>query len=111
TLTEYGSKDSANEQQAQGCDVPGVVISPKFSEVKKEMKKVVRTLSDTTDNFTRIRQDLEADRQYQLIKDLRQYNHLMAMAKQDDEYDEKHPEKLLEEIGLSQQQEEVLTTT
>src|SRR5699024_4281075 len=37
-LTEYGSKDSANEQQAQGGDVPGVVISPKFSEVKKELK-------------------------------------------------------------------------
>ena len=109
-LAEYGSKDSANEQQDLGGDIP-TVISPPFSEVKKELRKVVSTLSDTTDNFTRVPQDLEADRQDQMLKDLRQYNHLMAMAKQDDEYDEKHPEKLLKEIGLSQQQEEVLTTT
>lgn len=79
--------------------------------MKKELRKVVSTLSDTTDNFTRVPQDLEADRQDQMLKDLRQYNHLMAMAKQDDEYDEKHPEKLPKEIGLSQQQEEILTTT
>ena len=35
----------------------------------------------------------------------------MSMAKQDDQYDEKSPEKFLKEIGLSQKQEEVLTTT
>lgn len=33
------------------------------------------------------------------------------MAKQDDKYDEKHPEKLLTEVGMNEDQEEVLTTT
>ena len=56
-------------------------------------------------------QNIEANLQDQMLKDLQQYNHLMAMAKQDDHYNEKQPEKFLNEIGLSQEQEEILTTT
>lgn len=110
-LAEYGDKSSANEQQTLDTSVPPQIISPSFKEVKKELKTVVNRLSDTTDDFTTVPQDLENNRQDQMLKDLRQYNHLMAMAKQDDKYDENHPEKFLSEIGLSQKQEEILTTT
>lgn len=110
-LAEYGDKNSANEQQALKVPTTTGIISPSFKEVKKELKKVVNSLSDTTNNFTSVPQDLEANRQDQMLKDLQQYNHLMSMAKQDDQYDEKSPEKFLKEIGLSQKQEEVLTTT
>ena len=110
-LAEYGDKSSANEQQTLDTSVPPQIISPSFKEVKKELKTVVNRLSDTTDDFTTVPQDLENNRQDQMLKDLRQYNHLMAMAKQDDKYDENHPEKFLSEIGLSQEQEEILTTT
>lgn len=110
-LAEYGDKNSANEQQVLNVPATTCIISPSFKEVKKELKKVVNSLSDTTNNFTSVPQDLEANRQDQMLKDLQQYNHLMSMAKQDDQYDEKSPEKFLKEIGLSQKQEEVLTTT
>lgn len=111
-LAEYADRHSADEQQELiSPEPPENVFPPKYSEIKKELKKVVNTLSNTTDKFTTVPQDLEANKQDQMLKDLRQYNHLMAMAKQDDKYDEKHPEKLLNEIGMSQKQEEVLTTT
>lgn len=110
-LAEYGDKNSANEQQGLDTSVTNEVISPNFKKVKEELKVVVKRLSDTTNKFTSVPQNLEKNRQDQMLKDLRQYNHLMAMAKQDDEYDEQNPEKFLKEIGLSQKQEETLTTT
>lgn len=110
-LAEYGDKNSAHEQQVLNVPTTTCIISPSFKEVKKELKKVVNSLSDTTNNFTSVPQDIEDNRQDQMLKDLQQYNHLMSMAKQDDQYDEKSPEKFLKEIGLSQKQEEVLTTT
>ena len=110
-LAEYGDKSSANEQQVLDTKVPKNVISPEFKDVKKELKKVVNRLSDTTNEFTTVPQNIEANLQDQMLKDLQQYNHLMAMAKQDDHYNEKQPEKFLNEIGLSQEQEEILTTT
>ncbi|UTW41118.1 type I restriction endonuclease subunit R [Lactobacillus intestinalis] len=110
-LAEYGDKNSANEQQVLDTKVPKNVISPEFKDVKKELKKVVNRLSSTTNEFTTVPQNIEANLQDQMLKDLQQYNHLMAMAKQDDHYNEKQPEKFLNEIGLSQKQEEILTTT
>lgn len=110
-LAEYGDKSSANEQQVLDTKVPKNVISPEFKDIKKELKKVVNRLSDTTNEFTTVPQNIEANLQDQMLKDLQQYNHLMAMAKQDDHYNEKQPEKFLNEIGLSQKQEEILTTT
>lgn len=111
-LAEYADPNSANENQdlTGSPDDPGV-IAPKFEEVKKELKKVVQTLADTTDDFKTVPSDLESDKQDQMLKDLREYNHLMSMAKQDDKYDDKDPEKFLKEIGISQKNEEILTTT
>lgn len=110
-LAKYANRASANEQQVPDGKNPTNVLTPSFKEVKKQLSNVVQSLADETDNFTGIPSDLEADKQDQMLKDLRQYNHLMAMAKQDDKYDEKHPAKLLTDIGMNEDQEEILTTS
>ena len=114
-LAKYADRNSANEQTDNGDNDPdreGIgVIAPNFSEIKKDLTKVVSSLSDLTDNFTTVPQCLEKERQEQMLKDLREYNKLMAMAKQDDKYDAKNPNTFLNEIGISEKQEEVLTTT
>ena len=112
-LAKYADRHSADEQTDFGEIKPANdgVIAPKFSEIKKDLTKVVNSLSDLTDKFTTVPQSLEKERQDQMLKDLREYNHLMTMAKQDDEYDAKNPDTLLDEIGISERQEEVLTTT
>ncbi|WP_251717593.1 type I restriction endonuclease subunit R [Lactobacillus agrestimuris] len=112
-LAKYADRHSADEQtdliEVESTN-EGVIV-PEFSEIKKDLTKVVNSLSDLTDNFTTVPQSLEKERQDQMLRDLREYNHLMAMAKQDDEYDAKNPNTLLDEIGISERQEEVLTTT
>lgn len=111
-LAQYADRHSADEQTGMGeVTPPDNVFPPSFSEIKKDLTKVVNSLSNLTDEFTTVPQELEKDRQDQMLKDLRDYNHLMAMAKQDDDYQEEHPEKLLNEIGISEKQEETLTTT
>ena len=112
-LAKYADRNSANEQTDFGEGKPAGegVIAPDFGEIKKDLAKVVNSLSDLTDNFTTVPQCLEKERQEQMLKDLREYNHLMAMAKQDDKYDAKNPNTFLNEIGISEKQEEVLTTT
>lgn len=111
-LAQYADRHSADEQTSMNeLMPPDNVFSPSFDEIKKELTKVVNSLSNLTDDFTTVPQELENDRQDQMLKDLREYNHLMAMAKQDDAYQEEHPEELLNEIGISEQQEETLTTT
>lgn len=112
-LAEYADRQSAYEQENLGIDTGGDsgVLVPPFSEVKKKLRKIVGQIADESNNFTEIPENLEANRQDQMLKDLRQYNHYMAMAKQDDKYDEKRPDKFLKEIGIKPEQEEVLTTT
>lgn len=109
-LEEYANRQSADIQlKLDGTDDGGGLIAPKFSVVKQKLHQVVDRLADFTDEF----QDIPAseNERGQMLQDLRQYNHWMALAKQDDSYDEKHPEKLLTELGMSEDDEERLTTT
>lgn len=62
------------KQQVLNVPTTTCIISPSFKEVKKELKKVVNSLSDTTNNFTSVPQDIEDNRQDQMLKDLQQYN-------------------------------------
>lgn len=107
-LEEYANRQSAAVQLKLAVD-PGTIIAPTFKKVKQELRKVVDRLADFTNNFKDIPAS-EAERG-QMLQDLRQYNHWMALAKQDDQYDDKHPEKLLNEMGMSTDDEEMLTTT
>lgn len=110
-LEEYANRQSADIQlKLDGTDDGGVgLIAPEFSIVKQKLHQVVERLANFTDKF----QDIPAseNERGQMLQDLRQYNHWMALAKQDDSYDEKHPEKLLAELGMSEDDEERLTTT
>lgn len=110
-LGKYANRDSASIQQRlfNGNGGSDGVIAPPYSEVKKKLHKVVDSLASFSDGFTDIPASESA--QEQMYKDLRQYNHLMAIAKQDDKYDEEHPEKLLTSLGMSLDDEEILTTT
>lgn len=109
-LEEYANRQSADIQlKLDGTGDSGGLIAPEFSVVKQKLHQVVERLANFTDKF----QDIPAseNERGQMLQDLRQYNHWMALAKQDDSYDEKHPEKLLAELGMSEDDEERLTTT
>ena len=110
-LAKYANRNSANIQEELFNDEGknDGVIAPSYGEVKKELHKVVNRLAGFSEDFTDIPASENA--QEQMYKDLRQYNHLMAIAKQDDEYDDTHPEKLLTSLGMSLDDEEILTTT
>lgn len=114
-LAEYADRQSAYEQENLGLsgdhDDGREILAPSFTEVKNKLKKIVGRIASESNNFEQIPEDLEANRQDQMLKDLRQYNHYMAMAKQDDNYNEKEPDKFLKEIGIKPKEEEILTTT
>lgn len=108
-LEEYANRQSADIQlKLDGTDGDGV-IAPSFEKVKQELHKIVDRLADFTEQFTDI--PASESQRGQMLQDLRQYNYWMALAKQDDSYDDKHPEKLLSELGMSVDDEERLTTT
>ena len=106
-LAIYANRDSANIQLE--LDTGDGVIAKTYDEVKSELKEVTTQLNDFSDGFTRIPQD--DNRIEEMYSALRKYNHLMAMAKQDDKYDDKNPDILLNELGMDTDTEEVLTTT
>lgn len=110
-LEEYANRQSADIQLTLGGTDPdsGGLIAPSFKKVKQELHKVVDRLATFTDDF----QDIPASENArgQMLQDLRQYNHWMALAKQDDLYDDENPEKLLTELGMSTDDEVRLTTT
>jgi len=107
-LAKYANRDSANIQLELPVIDDGVVIPP-VEETKEELKKVVTQLADYSNDFTRVPDN--DNKVKEMYSSLRKYNHLMSMIKQDDSYDEDHPEKVLGELGMSVDTEEVLTTT
>ena len=107
-LEQYANRQSA-DVQVNLFDGDDPVIAPSFEKVKHELHKVVDRLADFTDQFKEI--PASENTRGQMLQDLRQYNHWMALAKQDDQYDDQHPEKLLAELGMSGDDEVRLTTT
>lgn len=109
-LEEYANRQSAAIQLKLDTDITKAgVVAPEFAKVKANLKKVVNRLADFTQDFADIpASEKERD---QMLQDLRQYNRWMALAKQDDDYDDQHPEKLLTELGMSEDDEGKLTTT
>ena len=84
-------------------------MAPPYDKVVEDLKKVVDNLRNFSNEFVDI--PASESQQVQMYKELHQYNHLMALAKQDDQYDEEHPEKLLNKVGMTLDNEETLTTT
>lgn len=108
-LAKYANRDSANVQIDLIKDDSDGVIAKSYDEVKSELSEVVTRLSDFSREFITTPDD--DNRVEEMYSDLRKYNHLMSMAKQDDDYDDEHPEELLNEIGFDEDKEVVLTTT
>jgi type I restriction enzyme R subunit len=106
-LAIYANRNSANIQ-TELVD-PEEIIEKPFEELKAEMKGIVSEIADLSHGFENIpRSESQQERMYEL---LHSYNQTMAKLKQDDEYDDEHPEKLLKELGMSVDDEIVLTTT
>jgi type I restriction enzyme R subunit len=110
-LAKYANRDSANIQlDLIDGDDPDGVIAKSYEAVKDELTDVVQKLSDYSREFTGT-PDVDDDRVEEMYTDLRKYNRLMAMAKQDDQYNDADPSELVEEIGFDLDTEEILTTT
>jgi len=108
-LAKYANRDSANIQTELIDEVDDDVIAKPYAEIKSELKKVVDQLADYSNDFVRVPDsDNKVEEMY---SSLGRYNHLMSMIKQDDNYDDEHPEKLLGELGMTVDSEAVLTTT
>ncbi|MFC6176654.1 type I restriction endonuclease subunit R [Companilactobacillus huachuanensis] len=107
-LAKYANRDSANIQLVLPIE-PVEVIVPPVEETKDELKKVVDQLADYSSNFTRVPDN--DNKVKEMYSSLRKYNHLMSMIKQDDSYDEEHPEELLGKLGMTIDKEEILTTS
>lgn len=102
-----GTNPQPGGDPGEGNGVDGIT-PPDFGKTKQELKAVVDDLRKLTDDFKRTPDDQE--KLTEMTKKVHQYNHLMAMATQDDKYDDKHPATFLKEIGLNEDKEEVLTT-
>lgn len=107
-LAKYANRDSANVQTDLIDEEPDGVIAKPYETIKEELKEVVEKLSDFSRGFETIPDD--DNKVEEMYSDLHKYNRLMAMAKQDDKYDDENPDKLIREIGMSPEEEEGLTT-
>lgn len=112
-LEIYANRDSANVQESlvAGIDAEGNnigVVALDYDQILDKLKPVVESLSRLTEKFTHVPDSLEHENQ--MLSLLRSYNNLMSQAKQDDNYDENHPEDMLDRIGISVDDEERLTT-
>lgn len=105
-LRVYANRASANVQ-GELIDGTGGVIAKDFGELLEEARAVVQTLSDLTAGFSDLPKS-EA-KQEEMYDVLRKYNGLISKLKQDDNYDYDQPNTLLKKIGLSEDQETMLT--
>lgn len=108
-LAKYANRNSANVQtELIGDEGKGILEKP-FAELMSEMKQTVSDLADLSHGFEKLpSSESEQERMYEL---LHSYNRTMAKLKQDDNYDDQNPDALLQELGMSGDDEMMLTTT
>lgn len=112
-LAIYANAASANVQtEIAPPNEPGEIIVPSYEEIISTLKKVVSQLAreNITAEFSRIPQDSDMAAQDQMYVYLRQYNKLVAEAKQCTEYAEETPESFVKKIGMTLDQENELIT-
>lgn len=108
-LAVYANPDSANVQTTLDLPNDGTILAKTFEDLQKDLSKTVTTISDLTNDFEAVPKSENS--QDELYSQLQTYNRTMAQLKQDDRYDSDHPEKLLKEVGMTPDHEELLTTT
>ncbi len=118
-LAIYANKDSANlpeDQQRENNRKDGI-IAQSFDEVLKEVQATIKQLAQLTDNF----QQLPASEKQKedMLDQLRDYNRGMSKLKQYNPeehegaisgFDYGEPEKLFEQLGITAEDEIMLTT-
>lgn len=102
-----GTLDGENQnEEDRGLD--GVLTIP-FSERVEQTCKIVDTLRDLTDDFTQIPpSEAQQEHAAELLHD---YNNEIAALKQYTDYDPSHPERLLNQLRLSDDNHEWLLTS
>ena len=123
-LRIYANRSSANLQGTLGPDDKEVdltgdgVLAKKFQDQLQEVQHVVNQLADLTDTFTRVPPS-EA-KQEEMYKLMGKYSSGMSKLKQYDAeqldgetigFDYDKPENLIQMVGMTVEQEEVLTTS
>ncbi|MFR0580834.1 type I restriction endonuclease subunit R [Limosilactobacillus mucosae] len=105
-LTLYANRQSATVQ-GELIDRPDGIVEKSYAELVDELAGVVKQIKNLTDNFDDVPKSENA--QVELWHSMHRYNHLMVKIKQDDNYDEKHPEKLFGQVNMNAQDETALT--
>lgn len=106
-LAVYANRDSADVQTTIDELTDDNVIAKDYSTLIEEVSTVVDSLATMTNDFKDI--PVSENEQNQMYTTLKKYNGLINQLKQDDQYDNDHPEILLQEIGLNEEQEAILT--
>lgn len=115
-LAIYANKDSANlsDEERKIRNKKDNITAPEFKDLKNEVKEVVTKLSNLTNEFEELpKSEKEKDEMFNLI---REYNIGMAQLKQytsennEEGFDYDNPNALIEELGMTPEQEVKLTT-
>lgn len=116
-LAIYANKDSANlsDEERSIQNVQNGITAPKFDDVLGDVRNTVEKISDLTNEFNQLP---PSEKQKDFMIDLiREYNAGMAKLKQyapesdeNEGFDYKNPDELLEKIGITPEQEKKLTT-
>ena len=119
-LAIYANKDSAilsDDEKRKANKKAGIIAKP-FEQVMEEVKEVIQKLDDLTDGFVKIPPSEKKREEMWYL--LHSYNSGMAKLKQYNPeqingnnvgFDYDNPDQLLEKLGMTSEQEVMLTTT
>lgn len=115
-LALYANQESAYIQTTLGIvngeDDGNGILAPKYTDLIASLSEVVKhlKLKNITDDISRIPADSDPAAQDQMAEDLRRYTRLLNSVKQYTEYaEEKDTKSFLKKIGLTEEQEIVLS--
>lgn len=118
-LAVYANKESANlsDEERNKQNVKDGITAPEFNDVLGEVREIVKRLSDLTNEFVQLP---PSEKQKEVMLELiRDYNAGMAKLKQydydptgdsDEGFDYNNPDDLIRKIGMTHEQEVMLTT-
>lgn len=118
-LAVYANKNSANlsDEERSKQNVNDGITAPQFNDILSEVRKIVKRLSDLTNEFVQLPQSEK--KKEDMLELIRDYNVGMAKLKQydydpennaDEGFDYNNPEDLIRKIGMTPEQEVMLTT-
>lgn len=118
-LAVYANKDSANlsDEERSKQNVKDGITAPQFNDILSEVITVVDELSDMTNEFVQL--PPSEKQKEKMIERLREYNAGMAKLKQydydpenksDEGFDYNNPDDLISKVGMTLEQEVMLTT-